>query len=188
MDCCVKPRPCDQPAGARAWMLSRPRIDTGEYSSTALFVQPWEMSIHRLGWSIFLIPHCLTTHAAWELSPGFEPSAFSSVENFNLLLQACRRRVLQVLAFTQAVPRNPTQKETVSKERKTLMRPAFGISFLLKEKSLTFDSQSWKTEISNRYFYVGMKPRRAFWTIEPNYLSQEHLLLIFHLSNFTNRR
>lgn len=41
------------------WILNSSKINTSKYSSTTPFIQPWEMSIYRLGWSIFLISYCL---------------------------------------------------------------------------------------------------------------------------------
>lgn len=53
--------PVVNPPEAKAWMLNSAQINTSKYSSTTPFIQPWEMSIARLGWSIFLISYCLPT-------------------------------------------------------------------------------------------------------------------------------
>ena len=55
----TNPWPRGQPPEAKAWMLNSSPINTSKYSSTTPFIQPWEMSIARLGWSIFLISYCL---------------------------------------------------------------------------------------------------------------------------------
>lgn len=57
----ANPLPRGQPPEAKAWMLNSSQINTSKYSSTTPFIQPWETSIGRLGWSIFLISYCLPT-------------------------------------------------------------------------------------------------------------------------------
>lgn len=103
----ANPLPCGQPHEAKAWMLNSRQINTSKYSSTTPFIQPWEMSIHRLGWSIFLISYCLLTDYMKAFAC-IKSVCFLNHKNFNYYSKCTRVKLLvgSGLALPEQVQRS----------------------------------------------------------------------------------